>query len=205
MRLVGLLDSPYVRRVAVSLRLMELPFVHVPLSVFRDRDAFAAINPVVRAPTLVTAEGTVLMDSTVILDHAEPLAPPALRLMPEAPAARLRALRLLGLALAACEKTVQVVYETTLRPVERQHGPWLDRVRGQLAAAYAALEAEAGHGRTAWLVAERPLQADVTAAVAWRFTQFVLPGTLSADRHPALAALSARAEALPAFAAAPLD
>ncbi|WP_436015879.1 glutathione S-transferase N-terminal domain-containing protein [Phenylobacterium sp. LjRoot219] len=57
MRLIGNLNSPYVRRVAISLRLMGLPFEHEAVSVFRQFDAFAAINPVVKAPTFVTDEG----------------------------------------------------------------------------------------------------------------------------------------------------
>ena len=47
MQLIGMLDSPYVRRVAISLRLLGLPFEHRPVSVFREFDAFAAVNPVV--------------------------------------------------------------------------------------------------------------------------------------------------------------
>jgi len=35
MQLIGMLDSPFVRRVAISLRLLDLPFEHRFLSVFR--------------------------------------------------------------------------------------------------------------------------------------------------------------------------
>jgi glutathione S-transferase len=203
MRLIGMLDSPYVRRVAISLTLMKLPFRHEALSVFRNWDDFAAINPVVKAPTLVTDDGTVLLDSGLILEYAERLAPAELRLTPAAPAAHAHAQRIVGLALAACEKTVQLVYERTLRPAEKQHQPWIDRVRGQLRDAYRLLEAEVvGDG---WLCTTRPLQADVSAAVAWRFTQHALAQEIDPLRHQALAALSARAEALPAFVAAPLE
>src|SRR5579859_555396 len=73
MRLIGMLDSPYVRRVAISLRLMELPFSHEALSVFRNFEAFAAINSVVKAPTFVTDDGVVLMDSALILEYLERL------------------------------------------------------------------------------------------------------------------------------------
>ena len=140
MQLVGMLDSPYVRRAAISLRLLGLPFEHRPISVFSTFEQFRAINPVVKAPTLVCDDGTVLMDSTLIIDHAETVA--GRRLTPADAAGRLRDLRLTGLALAACEKTVQIVYERNLRPAEKQHQPWLDRVQGQLAAACAALEQE---------------------------------------------------------------
>src|SRR5438876_11421193 len=82
MQLIGMLDSPYVRRVAVSLQLLGLPFEHRSISVFRTFEQFSAINPVVKAPTLVCDDGTVLMDSTLIIDYAEALAAPRKSLMP---------------------------------------------------------------------------------------------------------------------------
>ena len=78
----------------------------------------------------------------------------------------------------------------------------------QLDAAYGQLEplVAAANG---WLGGARPLQSDVTVAVAWRFTQFMAadyPALARIDpaRYPALAAHSARAEALPAFVQTPL-
>jgi len=204
MRLIGMLDSPYVRRVAVSMRFMGLPFTHEPLSVFRHYDAFTAINPVVKAPTLVTDDGVVLMESGLILDYLERLAPADRHLAPTGLGDFARAQRIVGLALAACEKTVQLVYEFNLRPAEKQHQPWVDRVRGQLGLAYGLLEAEIDSGE-AWLFGDLPLQADITAAVAWRFSQHVGVGAPGASDCPALAAFSARAEALPEFLAAPLE
>jgi glutathione S-transferase len=202
MRLIGMLDSPYVRRVAISLKAMGLPFTHEPISVFRHYDAFAAVNPVVKAPTLVTGDGTVLMDSTLILDHVACLAPQHLRLVPVDLAQQARALRIVGLALAACEKAVQIVYELNLRPAEKQHQPWIERVRGQLLAACGLLEAELGSGAS-WFFGTHPLQADISTAVAWRFTQLMIPERVSAADHPLLAAFSARAEALPEFLSTP--
>ncbi|AIO67338.1 glutathione S-transferase family protein [Burkholderia oklahomensis] len=209
MKLIGMLDSPFVRRVAISAKLLGLPFEHSALSVFRQFDEFKSLNPVVKAPTLFIDDGTMLVDSSLIVDYFDRLVAPERRLMPEDPPARVRALELTGLALAAAEKTVQVVYEHGLRPGDKQHQPWLDRVLGQLDGAYGALEARIA-GASGWLVGERITQADVTVAVAWRFTQFMkrdYPDLARIDpaRYPALAALSARAEALPAFESTPLD
>src|SRR5689334_5455240 len=117
MRLIGMLDSPYVRRVAVSLKLMGIAFEHEAVSVFRHVERFRTINPVVKAPTLVADDGTVLMDSTLILDYAETLVPPEKRLMPAPGPSRLAALHTIGIALAACEKCVQIVYEKERRAV----------------------------------------------------------------------------------------
>ena len=202
MRLIGMLDSPYVRRTAISMRFMGLPFAHESVSVFRHYDQFARINPVVKAPTLVLDDGTVLMDSGLILEYLERLAAPERRLTPARPGAHANAQRLIGLALAACEKTMQIVYETELRPAEKMHRPWLDRIEGQLRTAYGLLETGIGSGE-AWLAGDRPLQADITVAVGWRFTQLMLADRIAPADYPALARFSARAEDLPEFVATP--
>jgi glutathione S-transferase len=204
MILVGMLDSPYVRRCAVSMKLMGLPFEHQPVSVFRHYERFRAINPVVKAPSLVCDDGTVLMDSTLILDHLEGLVPPARRLMPQEGKARLEALRLTGFALAACEKCVQVVYEKNQRPPEKQHDAWLQRVIGQAHAAFGELEKSVAKAQP-WLQGDRFNAADVIVACAWRFGQYYNSVEVPASGYPALVAYSLRAEALPEFASTPLD
>ncbi len=201
MRLIGMLDSPFVRRCAVSLQLLGLRFEHESVSVFRGYAQFAAINPVVRAPTLVCDDGTVLMDSTLIIDYAETLARPR-SLMPAALPARLHALRTIGLALAACDKTAQVIYERGLRPPDKQHEPWVARVSAQLLAATGALDAELARNPPACTSATID-QAGVCAAVAWTFVHSKLPELVAPAAHPALAAFSAQAETLAEFRAAP--
>lgn len=196
MQLIGMLDSPYVRRVAISLKRLDLPFEHKPLSVFRDFDAFSQINPIVKAPTLVTDNGTVLVDSTLILQYIEGIS--AKSLMPEA--AHPETLRLIGLALMACDKTVQIVYERTLRPVEKQHQPWLERVIKQLHAAYGHLEKAAQT-----LTCEPLMQSEITVAVAWRFTQLYTADVVKPADYPQLATFSTQAETLPEFISTPVE
>jgi glutathione S-transferase len=202
MQLIGMLDSPFVRRVAISLQLLGLPFEHRSISVFRTFDQFRQINPVVKAPSFVCDDGEVLMDSTLILDYAEALAAPRKSLMPADLRERQHALRIVGLALAACEKSVQILYEHRLRPAEKLHQPWLTRVQGQLLAAYDALEAAQRDAPLA-ATSESITQAGITTAVAWTFTQLTIPGEVDPARYPALQALSEQAEQLPAFRAAP--
>jgi glutathione S-transferase len=206
MQLIGMMDSPYVRRVAVSMAVLGIPFEHQPVSVFRHFDHFREINPVVKAPTFIDDDGVQLIDSTLILDYLDHRVAPQVRLMPEETSVRRRALHLIGFALAASEKTVQIVYERNLRPQEKQHAPWLERVNAQLTAAYDTLErGVADVGEHAWLCGDRLMQPDITVAVAWRFTQYILPGVIDPSRYPRLAAFSARAEALPEFVGAPLE
>jgi glutathione S-transferase len=188
MQLVGMLDSPYVRRVAISLQLLGLRFEHQSVSVFSTFEKFRQINPVVKAPSLVCDDGTVLMDSTLIIDYAEALAAqqaPRKSLMPAPIAERQQALRVIGLAMAACEKSVQIIYERNLRPAEKLHQPWVSRVTGQLLAAYGALESE---------LQRKPLAATsgtmgqdgVTVGITWHFTQAMIPEVVDAADFPAL-------------------
>jgi glutathione S-transferase len=197
-QLIGMLDSPFVRRTAITLELLGLPFEHRALSVFRDYDTFSRINPLVKAPTLICDDGVQLIESSLIIDYAESIAAPGHSLMPGDPLARRATLRLVGLALIAAEKSVQIVYEKN-RPAALQSQPWLARVEQQLKATYAALEDEVGSVTTAWLGGTQPGQADVSVAVSVGFTQLVQPGLTTAASHPALAALAAKAEQLPAF------
>ncbi|MBK3507120.1 MULTISPECIES: glutathione S-transferase [Pseudomonas] len=200
MKLVGMLDSPYVRRVAISLELYGVDFVHESLSVFSTYAEFSAINPVVKAPTLVLDDATVLMDSSLILDYFETLAPTDKKLLPHNAGARAKELQVLGLALAACEKTVQIVYEHHLRPAEKLHEPWLDRVTGQLLAAYSLLETHLAQAS-----GERLNQAALTAAVAWSFTQLKLPTVLKAQAFPNLQRHADQLEQHPAFRKYPIE
>jgi glutathione S-transferase len=205
MELIGMLDSPYVRRVAITLKHLNVPFEHRGVSVFRHFDEFASINPVVKAPTLICDNGTLLVDSTLILQYLDDLTDAARDLSPTDFAERVDALHIIGLALTACEKTVQIVYERELRPIEKQHAPWIERVKGQLDAAYRLLEARAAQSKPdAWLFGDRLLQADITTCVAFRFTQHMIPDVFDGSAYPVLARLSARAEALPEFVATPL-
>lgn len=202
MQLIGMLDSPYVRRTAVSLQALGLQFQHRSLSVFSAYEAFRQINPLVKAPTLLCDDGTVLVDSTLILQHAEDLAAPR-SLMPGGTAERRATLRLIGLALAACDKSVQIIYERNLRPTHKQHEPWIERVTAQLRAAYRELETDlagTAHGGQQTLGA-----AEIAAAVAWRFTQEKLPGLVPGPDHLRLDALSSWAERQPPFLAWPYE
>ena len=203
MKLIGMLDSPYVRRVAISAKCLGIALEHQSVSVFRHFEQFQQINPVVKAPTLVLDNGDVLIDSTLIIDYLEALAGPGKSLMPSELAQRLRALRLTGLALAACEKSVQLYYERNLRPAEIQFEPWVERVEGQLAAAYSALEREL---EFAPLNTDGSIdQAGISVAVAWSFSRLVVPEQIDAGQFLRISQFTAYAEQLEEFLDTPIE
>ena len=170
---------------------------------FRDFDALRAINPLVRVPTLVCNDGTQLVDSTLIIDHAETLA--GRRLMPGTPGQHRSALRWIGLALVVCEKSAQVYYEHRRAP-NLQDPDWIARVSGQLQSACALIEQElGGTNENRWLFGDALTNADVTLGVAWGFAQLVAAEVVPAAKYPKLVAFAARAERTPEFLAFPVD
>ncbi len=202
MQLIGMLDSPYVRRVAVALIAAEVPFTHRPISLFRQIDEFSKFNALLKAPTLITDDGTALMDSNVILQYLVGAHPSVAALTPTEPSRRLRVLRATGVALTVMEKAVQRHYERALRPADRRHQPWIDRIMGQLTAGLAALDVELPVAE--WIGGEFGL-GDISVACACSFVGNVLSEVVETSRYPNLAAFCERAEMLPAFRAAPAE
>ena len=76
MILIGQYDSPFVRRVAIAMRLYGIAFEHRPWSTFGDADKIAPYNPLRRVPTLVLDDGEALIESAMILDYLDDLVGP---------------------------------------------------------------------------------------------------------------------------------
>lgn len=202
MKLIGLFDSPYVRRVVVSMRLQGFAFEHVALSVFRHKEEMSKLNPLLKVPMLVLDNGERLIESSFILDYLDGEADPDKRLVPAAGAARRQVLQECAVALIAAEKAVQIYYDTNLRPVEFSYAPWVERCTAQMHDAFSMLEARP---LSPVLSGAAISQGDVTTACALRFAQFVHPTQFPAGRYPNLEKLQAHCEALPAFIETPLE
>jgi glutathione S-transferase len=200
MLLVGMLDSPYVRRAAIAGTVLGIPFEHQSVSVFRHMDRFRAINPLIKAPSLVADDGTVLMESQLIIQHMEDVAGRSLR--PADPAARLADLRATALAIVTCEKAIAIEYERK-RPEAIRYAPWVDRVTDQLDEALEAVEAVVSANWTS--LPEAWTHGAIGAAVAWGFIRFTIPDAVAADAYPALAAHAARCESTELFKQWPID
>lgn len=203
MQLIGMLDSPFVRRVAITMRMLDIRYEHNPLSIFRTYDEFRQLNPLVKVPTLICDDGEMLVDSNLIIDYIESLA--GRSLMPSDLSVRRVALQRIGTALVAMEKVAQRIYELKVRPEEYRYEPWLVRLNEQLLSAIDAMEKSVTELDHDWMFGEQPTQADVTTAVAWRFINYAAPAIADIAPRPALAAFSVRAEELPEFLACPLD
>jgi glutathione S-transferase len=204
MQLVGMLDSPFVRRVAISAQCLGIAYEYNPLSIFKGYDEFRKLNPLVKVPTLICDDGEMLVDSTLIIAHLQSIAENGRSLMPQDARGNRGALQLIGVALVAMEKLVQIIYETRQRPEELIHQPWIDRVTQQLVSAFEQLESAVGSGES-WLFGSDITLADISVAVVWRFSQLMAKERIDAGDYPGLVRFSNRAEALPEFLACPLS
>lgn len=202
MKLIGMLDSPFVRRTAIGLSQLGLSFDHQSLSVFRDYDTFRQQNPMVKAPTLLLNDGTALMDSSLILQYAELLSATSLNHLN--PALFAKEQHIVGTALVCCEKTVQLVYEYQIRPVDKRHEPWLARIEQQLQEAYRQLNRPT-ESHPALFNANKLSHANIATAVAWRFTREMRPEQLGKNDFPRLRDWSAECEQTDVFRMFPYD
>jgi glutathione S-transferase len=198
--LIGMFDSPFVRRVAVSMNLLGMPFEHRNWSVGRDFELIRQFNPLGRVPTLVQPDGEALFESAAILDYLDDCAGPERALLPGTGKDRREALRLMAIAIGAAEKGVSQLYETVFRPAEKRHAPWTERCSTQMHAALTELERACQARAGQWLLGSRLTQADVTATCVYTFLNDALAVARSST-YPGLVALAERCEALPEFRA----
>jgi glutathione S-transferase len=196
MFLIGQYDSPFVRRVAIALRLYDLPFEHRPWSTFGDADKIAPYNPLRRVPTLVLDSGEALIESTAILDYLDELVGPDKAMIAPRGEARRRHLRIIALATGLGDKSVSLVYERVLR--KEQSKIWVARCEAQIGGVLEVLEKERAAVATPYWFGERIGHADIAVACVLRFTGEAHPQLFDA-RYPALQAHAARCEALPPF------
>jgi glutathione S-transferase len=197
MILIGQYDSPFVRRVAIALRLYKLPFEHRPWSTFGDAEKIAPYNPLRRVPTLLLDGGEALIESTAILDYLDELVGPKKAMIRESGPERRHALKICALATGLGDKAVSLVYERVLRKDALKL--WVERCEAQIAGVLEALEKERAAVASPYWFGTSIGHGDIAVACVLRFTGEAHPALFSAARYPALSAHAAACEALPPF------
>ncbi|MCX5579078.1 glutathione S-transferase family protein [Kaistia terrae] len=197
MILIGQYDSPFVRRVAIALRLYDMPFEHYPWSTFGDADKLAVYNPLRRVPTLVLEDGEALVESGAILDYLDELAGAGRAMIAPFGPERRRALKTIALAMGMGDKAVSLFYESILR--QERSELWMERCRTQIRGTLDVLEADRAARSTPWWQGDRVGHADIAVACVLRFIREAHPGMFSVETWPRLAALATECEALSVF------
>lgn len=190
--------SPFVRRVAISLTLQGRSFERHIVNVLQpDFGGIANANPLGRVPVLRLDDGMDLIETSAIIDHLDQTAPSGTHLFPIKGPARTAALQIAGYANGVSEKGVALVYEAIRRPPEFQWPDWRARLSQQITAGLDHLETLAASAE--WPANDHPKGAIIAMVCAHDFIATAHPA-LTQQPRPVLAALSAKANALPAFA-----
>jgi glutathione S-transferase len=197
MILIGQYDSPFVRRVAIAMRLYGIEFEHRPWSTFGDADKIAAYNPLRRVPTLVLDSGEALIESAMILDYLDDRVGEGKAMMPRGGEARRKQQRICALAMGLGDKGVSLLYERVLRK-DRQLELWVERCQTQIAGVLEVLEKERAAVKTPYWSGEKIGHADIAVACVLRFVGEAHPALFD-SRYPALKAHSEQCETLPPF------
>lgn len=197
MLLIGRYFSPFTRRVAVHLKLLDIPYEVNSVTAWDDIETVRKFNPVGRIPALVTDDGEVLFDSGVIVDYLDELVGPDRALTPGCGAYRRRVLKLSAAALGVMEKAAAARYELVMRPREKVHRPWLEHNLNQVRAGVLWLDRQLGEG---WIYRERIGQAEVAIIVMYDFLECLDFGLFDdADACAGLKALHCRVNEWSAF------
>jgi glutathione S-transferase len=199
MILIGQLDSPFVRRVAIAMARYGLPFEQKPWSVWREAEDIAPFNPLRRVPVLVLDDGEVLIESGAILDHLDEQVEPARAMLARSGRLRREGLRLCALATGLADKAISLLYERVLRDPASRSRIWERRCAQQIRDTLAVLEADRARRTTRWWLGDALGHPDVAVACALRFVAEGHPGAWDSGTTPALAGHAARCEALPEF------
>jgi glutathione S-transferase len=197
MILVGQYDSPFVRRVAIAMRLYDMPFEHYPWSTFGDGEKLSRYNPLRRVPTLILEDGEVLIESASILDYLDEAAGAERAMLAPFGPARRHALKTIALAMGLGDKAVSLFYEAILRT--DRSALWVERCRTQIGATLDALEQDRAARSTPWWFGDRIGHADIAVACVLRFIREAHPDAFDWKRWPRLVALAEECEALSVF------
>ncbi len=186
MILIGRYLSPYTRRVAVSLKVLDLPFERKPLTAWHNLDEVRQFNPVGRIPAMILDGGEMIFESSAILDEIDRMVEPGRALLPADGPKRRADLRTLAVATGIMDKAAAARYELVMRPEEKIHQPWVDHNLGQVLSGLEWLDA-------LFVNVPRNMnisQAVITSVVAYDFLDFAMADLLDLEKYAALRDLS---------------
>lgn len=204
MKLVGLYISPFVRRVAIALNHYGVAFERIEVSVVDGRDEIGRYNGLVRVPSLILPDGTVLIDSHRILDDLDRRVGPRRSLAPRAEETLRPYGQMLALLTGAMEKAVASFYETRRRPEDKVWLQWARQCAAQAVGGVLAAEDRAPSSLLAdgYMFESRFTHADIAAVLAYGMMSGAMPDQVNDVKCPKLAALHARLALTPHFASA---
>jgi glutathione S-transferase len=196
MKLIGSLASPYVRKVRVVLAEKKLDYQFELENVWASETTIQKLNPLGKVPSLIMEDGTVMIDSRVMVEYLDTLTP-VCKLLP--PNGRERADIKCWEALAdgVLDAGVLVRLERTLRPPEQQSADWIARQLRKVELGLASMSDKLGD--QPYCAGIHYSLADVAVGCALGWLSFRFPEIAWRDTHPNLARLHDKLAERPSF------
>ncbi|MEI7601430.1 MAG: glutathione S-transferase family protein [Aestuariivirga sp.] len=191
MILVGQFDSPFVRRVAVTLNHYHMPFTRNAISVFRNIEDMQRINPLIRVPSLILETGETLIDSSAIIDHLDEAAGPARALTPAHGPERRKVMQAVVMGLGLMDKCVALFFERLFHIDKHINRDFEKRMMLQISAGLEKLEHDCG---APWFFDSKMTQADITAGCLIGYIKIRVPDVFPLDKYPKLHHLALHCE-----------
>ncbi len=177
MKLIGQYDSPFTRRVGITMTIYGLAFEHSTWSVFGNADELGAVNPLIRVPTLVLDSGEALIETSAIVDYLDSLVATAKRLLPQTQPERYRVQQIVSLASGISDMAVRLFYEQRLHDVPSES--FVLRLSKQITQTLAVLEKRLPNFGLM-------TQADIAITCMYRHLSECHPNIAAKGRYPAI-------------------
>ncbi|MGF6770544.1 glutathione S-transferase [Paraburkholderia sp. GAS199] len=198
MKLIGPWFSGYTRRVGITLKLLGMPFEHLSYHAYQQQELIRPFSPMVKVPALVLDDGTIMYDSSSIIDFLHEVVGPERALLAKSGAERRDALQFVGIGSAIYGKLGDI-YDESLRPSEHQIQSVTESLGKQALAGFKMIEAQVGKS---WLVGDTLSQADIMVVIAYQTASLgLMSDSVNASAFPKIAGLADRAMTLEAFSA----
>ena len=198
MILIGRNVSPFVRRVASLMRLLEIDFEQRFLATADSFDDIAKFNPLGRVPSLVLGNDEILIDSSAIIDYLLEAKDQDGKFLSKTGSGRRLVLRSVAIAHGVMEKGVASSYEKTRRAPEKISEEWLSYLQRQIILGLEELEGKAEQSDK-WLHGDTLTLADITTICAFDYVNIRHQGLFDPNIFPALKGISDRGNELSAF------
>lgn len=165
--------SSYCQRVLIALVEKNINFTPIEVNLFdpKVRSHYMQINPFGKIPTLVTENGQVIFEASIIIQYLEQMFPPEPRLIPKDPELALEVRFLERILDVYINAGREALFADTQRPIEERGGKQVMKAKGLLETACNLLEKRL-QGRT-WLAGEEFSLADCAAAPTLTYLRIV--------------------------------
>jgi glutathione S-transferase len=189
--------SPFARKARIALLEKGLAFETVIDNPWLPATGMPQVNPLGKVPALVLDDGSVVHDSSVIVEYLETLDRPP-RLLPEPGALRVAHRQIEAIADGVCDAVVLIVLERAREPARRS-AEWIARQQRKVEGGIAELERLLA-GRDAFTAFGFGL-AEIATGCALGYLDLRLPEYGWRPGAPGLARLFTLLGARPSFAA----